>query len=363
MEAHERANLTSEAVSTSHNDSGLNEVALDNAVTRDSADVAGVNARPGNEVELDNVVTRDSAREIAGINAVPGNDIVANGVTEHELVKPGDTIINGAFPKDADAVADPAKRKSLSDEADGLEVIKGKDAQPNGMDGSKDCVAQKPQENATMTSFRLIECMPTTMRARAAPRKNGRDPHLKWAKTTTGQYIPVRNTTCIPGLENRQRDKARVEAELGLSEFGDNFTQFYLRTADGTPSVLIGIGFERIVYGDHGPYIELAKNQVNWETFPIVVEKPEHAFYDEYFTSCRTLMLYAQKRPVFHKKNPPPGEWSQANNREEGYANYLSGKHYVEASVDKIYVFDPSKVQWQYYSDWQAWQGQEWGSN
>eukprot|EP00397_Hematodinium_sp_SG-2012_P048260 GEMP01055219.1.p1 GENE.GEMP01055219.1~~GEMP01055219.1.p1 ORF type:complete len:349 (+),score=83.08 GEMP01055219.1:245-1291(+) len=226
----------------------------------------------------------------------------------------------------------------------------------------KDVEAKKLKRNAeppkkTATSCRLVECLPTSMKARSAPRPNGRDPHVTWAKTATGEYIPVRSTTCIPGLDNRARDKARVEAELGLSEFGDTLTQFYLRTSDGGPSPLLGIGFQRVVYGDHGPYIELAKHHVNWEAFPIVIEKPEHAFYDEYFTECRTLMLYAQKRPVFSKKNPPPGEWSQANNREEGYANYLSGKHYIEASVEKIYVVNPRMaMQWQDYSAWDEWQ-------
>ena len=125
---------------------------------------------------------------------------------------------------------------------------------------------------------------------------------------------------------------------MGLAEFGDAWTEFY-STNSGLP---IGRGYDRVVYGDHGPYVEFSAHQLCWPTFPAFMEKPEMSFFDEYYTADGATMLYAQKRTVVNKPNPPNGPWSAQNNRPEGYANYLIGKFYLACEPDIITVSRPS---------------------
>ena len=131
-----------------------------------------------------------------------------------------------------------------------------------------------------------------------------------------------------------RKHRSRVENSLGLAEFGDALTEFY-STSSGLP---VGRGYDRIVYGDHGPYVEFSAHQLCWSTFPGFVEKPEMSFFDEYYTADGLTMLYAQKRTVVNKPNPPSGPWSAQNNRPEGYANYLIGKFYLACEPDIITV-------------------------
>jgi len=240
-----------------------------------------------------------------------------------------------SLDKDTRASTDTAETVSSEEKRDGLE--------------EEPSIGEKLTQNGDR-GFRLVECRPATLRLRVQNNPGGltKDPHVKWAKTVDGKYIPVRSTTCLPGLDNRQRDKHRVESTLGLGEFGDEFTEFYLRPQDDSRAIMLARGYERVVYGDHGPYVEFLSRQIDWAGFPIRNAKPKHAFYDEHYTQCRTLMLYIQKRPVLNKKNPPPGEWSQANDRKEGYANYLSRRHYIEANPEKLIVV-PLSMQHEWY--------------
>lgn len=183
----------------------------------------------------------------------------------------------------------------------------------------------------------------------------------------TGERIEVRTTTV--DSENRRRDQVRVERELGLPEFGpsaallrgpDSKSAARERRANRSSYVLLFLtrgewgqssggeeipltlaaqGYTRIVYGDHGPYIELASHQINWASFPYVNPKPDYSFYDEAFSECGT-MVYLQKKYVSGKPSPPGGKWSVDNQREEGYANYVPGMHYVEASCDRFVAID-----------------------
>eukprot|EP00439_Symbiodinium_sp_Y106_P079260 s600_g17.t4 len=183
------------------------------------------------------------------------------------------------------------------------------------------------------TRIRLVECGALGASSRPAGRAGT---HVQWASTPTGQWVRVFSTTAI--APNRQRDKSRVENSLGLAEFGDAWTEFY-STTSGLP---IGRGYDRVVYGDHGPYVEFSAHQLCWSTFPAFVDKPEMSFFDEYYTADGLTMLYAQKRTVVNKPNPPNGPWSAQNNRPEGYANYLIGKFYLACEPDVITVNRPS---------------------
>jgi len=184
---------------------------------------------------------------------------------------------------------------------------------------------------------RLVECGPLNSSGgvRAPPGGIAAQHHLNWACTATGQRVRVMTSTAQQ-LGNRERDKMRVETSLGLSEFGDPVTEFYAAKSGLMP---VALGYERIVYGDHGPYVEFSSHQICWSTFPNFFEKPEFSYYDECYTADGLTMLYAQKRHVMGKPNPPQsGDWSHSNNRPEGYANYLVGRFYIAAEVGAIAV-------------------------
>ena len=122
----------------------------------------------------------------------------------------------------------------------------------------------------------------------------------------------------------------RVEAELGLRESGGTEQLFDA----SEPQRLIAEGYQRVVFGDHGPYVECDPSQVVWENLPEVLLKPGHAYYDEYYTKKGFLRLYMQKRSVEHKQNPPRG--GVRHDREGGYADYKVGMCYI--SPDNLTV-------------------------
>lgn len=124
---------------------------------------------------------------------------------------------------------------------------------------------------------------------------------------------------------NRVRDAKRIAKEHpDLKEQGNTKTVF----TDKNGNVL-ATGYDRVVYGDHGPYIEFSPNQVNMEAFPQVKKKGSKAWYDEGRTADGSVKLYMQKRDVSTLPNPPKGKYSAKNNRTEGYADYKPGKYYI----------------------------------
>jgi len=144
-------------------------------------------------------------------------------------------------------------------------------------------------------------------------------------------------TTAI--YPNRIEDKAELEAILSLSEEGNLYTQFYL--ADGT---LFAIGYTRIVYGDHGPYIEFTRDQIaatlspkfnnsiDLDNLPI---NPKYYYYWLYPDGNPDIKVYLQLKPVTNLPNAPrrlDGKPS-AFNRKEGYADYKRGYIYVDPYV------------------------------
>jgi len=139
-------------------------------------------------------------------------------------------------------------------------------------------------------------------------------------------------TTAI--TENRVRDKAWTK-ELGLKEFGE--PDGVLCDRDG---VVLATGYRRIVFGDHGPYMELTNEQVMWNNFPFFRHNDaKYAYFDKCISSgSEQVQLYLQKRTVADKPNPPPGKYSVNNNRPEGYADYRPGYFYFAADSMLISV-------------------------
>lgn len=139
-------------------------------------------------------------------------------------------------------------------------------------------------------------------------------------------------------LPNRLADRAQVEVQLGLPEDGAVEAARLISLCDrlGTP---IAHSYQRIVYGDHGPYVEIspeglaAASQRKWTQ-----EGEPGAYYQAHRTpgGCK---VYEQTQSVAGKPNPPMGRRSVQNNRPEGYADYRPGFFCALAPV--IFVLSP----------------------
>lgn len=130
-------------------------------------------------------------------------------------------------------------------------------------------------------------------------------------------------TTAI--YPNRQKDKERIEKEYGLDEFGVEDIEFFSSTG-----LLLATGYTRIVYGDHGPYIEFDQEQIEFESWEMTRSGRWPRYYATYYPKDGSnIKLYDQKRDVKHLPNPPKGKSSFRGNREEGYADYKVGFCYI----------------------------------
>lgn len=148
--------------------------------------------------------------------------------------------------------------------------------------------------------------------------------------------------------QNRIEDKIELENKLSLSEEG-NDTKFYL--PDGT---IFAIGYNRIVYGDHGPYLEFARqhilckmyskygNLVDYNNLPDLNYK--YFYFWLYPEENENIKIYLQIKPVTNLSNAPKREDKKpsAFNRMEGYADYKRGMFYVDPY--SLYAEDPRKI-------------------
>ena len=127
---------------------------------------------------------------------------------------------------------------------------------------------------------------------------------------------------------NRKENKQEITEKFRgiLIESGNPVSLFYSKAG-----ILLAKGHIRMVYGDHGPYIEfLPANMVrsSWKTIRRGV-----GWYDE----CQPkdgsyCKLYVQTKSVHMLKKPPKGANSCYNNRydiDEGYADYRVGRLYI----------------------------------
>jgi hypothetical protein len=138
---------------------------------------------------------------------------------------------------------------------------------------------------------------------------------------------------------NRLEDKEKLETSLLIKEEGDVSTAFYL-----PDNSLFSIGYERIVYGDHGPYIEFAHNHIKckmFSRFGNVINRKElpkeskYYYYWLYPQNNYDIKVYLQIKPVHDLPNAPKrldGKQSSFN-RKEGYADYKRGYFYVDPYV------------------------------
>jgi len=194
--------------------------------------------------------------------------------------------------------------------------------------------ASAPVLRPARTGVRLVECGALPGQHAKNKSAGGAAPQWQWAQLPGGQYMRI--VTSTVKFANRETDKKRVENTLGLPEFGDATTEIWAPRDWGF--IPVALGYDRIVYGDHGPYVELSPEHVCWPSFPIFEERPEGCYFDECYTEDVQTMLYYQKRTVKNKANPPSGAFAVHNNCKEGYANYVPGKLYVACETDTIAV-------------------------
>lgn len=131
---------------------------------------------------------------------------------------------------------------------------------------------------------------------------------------------------------NRRRDKRKVEKRLKLVEGGEGARALCDR--DGR---LLASGYERVCYGDHGPYLELTDAQLDaasdafGKRFQL---RCRGTFYDLYkSTGGAATELYHQTQTVATRPNPPRGRDSKNRDRPEGYADYRVGYWYVSPKL------------------------------
>lgn len=156
------------------------------------------------------------------------------------------------------------------------------------------------------------------------------------SQNQSSQNIPMNQpTTAI--YSNRVEDKDLLEIKLSLPEFGNEDREFYL--PNGT---LLAKGYVRVVYGDHGPYIEFDKihfklkllprfgNKVDLENLPDLDNKFYYYWLFPY--GDENTKVYLQIKPVSDLPNAPKrNDGKQSSfNRDEGYADYKRGMYYVD---------------------------------
>ena len=144
----------------------------------------------------------------------------------------------------------------------------------------------------------------------------------------------LNNTTAI--YYNRIKDKRELESSLKLEEQGNDNKIFY--TPNGT---LFAIGYQRIVYGDHGAYIEFILSNIKTEliskfnNFIDYNNLPDLNCKYYYFYLIPKIdpdiKVYLQIKPVSDLPNAPKRLDNKPSrfNRKEGYADYKRGFLYV----------------------------------
>jgi hypothetical protein len=145
-------------------------------------------------------------------------------------------------------------------------------------------------------------------------------------------------TTAI--YPNRIEDKNNLESHFSkLSEEGNESLEFYYRNSH-LGLILIAKGYNRVVYGDHGPYVEFEPRHIlvpliskfgNNVDFNNIPDNPKYYYYWMQYMYY-PIKFYFQLKTVKKCPNAPYRKDGKPYkfNRIEGYADYKIGKIYVD---------------------------------
>lgn len=141
---------------------------------------------------------------------------------------------------------------------------------------------------------------------------------------------------------NRIEDKELLEKTLNLSEQGNDSTKF------GLNDKILFVGYDRIVYGDHGPYLEFSlkhikctlysrfQNSFDYDNLPS--EDYQYYYLWLYPSGFYNIKVYLQIKPVSNLPNAPKRDDGKKSkfNRKEGYADYKRGYFYIDPYQLKV---------------------------
>lgn len=141
-------------------------------------------------------------------------------------------------------------------------------------------------------------------------------------------------TTAI--YPNRLEDKEILERFMDLPESGSDSIELSIPSGP-----TFSKGYQRIVYGDHGPYIEFTRENIVLQlltktnkpaTFLPSADKCVFYYIWMYPEGYKRIKVYWQIKPVTDKPNAPLREDGKPScfGRLEGYADYKRGFYYVD---------------------------------
>ena len=97
---------------------------------------------------------------------------------------------------------------------------------------------------------------------------------------------------------------------------------------------MVARGYERYCKSDHGPYLEVAPDDIYWEGLKLRDPRGNAPYYLDY-RSGADLKVYAQLRSVADRPHPPMRPSGRLNSgqlggRQGGYAEYRAGWCYLD---------------------------------
>ncbi len=135
---------------------------------------------------------------------------------------------------------------------------------------------------------------------------------------------------------NRVEDRQDIQAKFpALVEFGSAAVRFI------KSGILVAQGYERVVYGDHGPYVEFSRSHFKVQLVqrfgsaaPKLLPSVESAKFYYYWLKVNAapeIKIYWQIKPVTDLPTAPRREDGKPSKfyRAEGYADYRRGFYYV----------------------------------
>lgn len=138
-------------------------------------------------------------------------------------------------------------------------------------------------------------------------------------------YNGMNSTAIYP---NRQADKQRVEQLTNIPEFPDHQKRVFSYKGKE-----VATGYRRIVYGDHGPYLEFNPEHITCELVNKFggMQRLGCFYIWKHPKGSPGLKVYLQMKSVSRLPNAPtrydglPSKF----NRSEGYADYVPGLIYI----------------------------------